>query len=61
MKGIKKGIYMLYTLSENLLKLLIFIKNFLYHYEYSRHNRPVSVFFNYFLKFQGDISFSGEM
>ena len=41
---INKGIW------NNLLKLLIFIKIFLYHYEYSRHKRPVSVIFYSFPK-----------
>ena len=41
----------------HLLKLLFFIKIILYHYEYLRHNRPVSVIFIHFSKFQNDISF----
>ena len=32
--------------STNFPNLLIFIEIFLYHYEYSRHNRPVSVIFD---------------
>ena len=34
---------------------------FLYRYEYSRHNKPVSLFFIHFPKFQDDISFFVEM
>ena len=36
--------------SVNLLKLLIFIKKCLYYYQYSKHNRPVSLNFDLFSK-----------
>ena len=43
------------TLSVNILckfaKITYFYQIFLYHYEYSRHNRPVLVIFNSFPKF----------